>query len=64
MAKRITTPKRKRAVATPAPTSITTELPTHEQIAQRAFEIWLSRGADHGRAEEDWAIAERELRAS
>lgn len=62
MAKRTTTSKRKRPVIEPA--SVTSELPTQEQIAQRAFEIWLSRGADHGRHEEDWALAERELKTA
>ena len=37
--------------------------PTHEQIARRAFELFLSRGGEHGRHEEDWHRAERELRA-
>ncbi|WP_375771831.1 DUF2934 domain-containing protein [Archangium gephyra] len=36
--------------------------PTHEQIAKRAYEIFLARGADHGRHEDDWAQAERELK--
>ncbi|PTL77664.1 DUF2934 domain-containing protein [Vitiosangium sp. GDMCC 1.1324] len=36
--------------------------PTHEQIARRAYELFLSRGASHGRHEDDWIQAERELR--
>jgi hypothetical protein len=36
--------------------------PTNEQIAQRAFELFLARGGEHGRHEEDWHRAERELR--
>lgn len=36
--------------------------PTHEQIARRAYELFLSRGAHHGRHEDDWFQAERELR--
>jgi hypothetical protein len=32
-----------------------------EEIAQRAYEIFLSRGADHGRDFEDWLQAEREV---
>ena len=36
--------------------------PTQEQIAQRAFELYLDRGGEHGRHEEDWLRAEREIR--
>ena len=35
---------------------------THEQIARRAYEIFLARGGQHGSAEQDWQQAERELR--
>jgi DUF2934 family protein len=36
-------------------------LPTHEQIAARAYEIWLQSGCVSGRDVENWAQAEREL---
>ena len=36
--------------------------PTHEQIARRAYELFLSRGANHGHHEDDWFQAERELK--
>ncbi|WP_426750044.1 DUF2934 domain-containing protein [Myxococcus sp. Y35] len=36
--------------------------PTSEQIARRAYEIFLARGGTHGYAEQDWFQAERELR--
>ncbi len=36
--------------------------PTHEQIARRAYEIYLARGGQHGNHEQDWHQAERELR--
>jgi len=36
--------------------------PTHVQIAHRAFEIYLSRGGEHGHDTEDWFEAERQLR--
>ena len=36
--------------------------PTREQIQQRAYEIYQRRGGGHGRHEDDWAQAERELR--
>ncbi len=35
---------------------------THEQIARRAYEIFLARGGQHGSHEQDWFQAERELR--
>jgi len=37
--------------------------PTHEQIAKRAYELYLARGAEHGHDAEDWAQAESELGA-
>jgi hypothetical protein len=35
--------------------------PTHEEIALRAYEIYLERGGAPGNALEDWTRAEREL---
>jgi hypothetical protein len=32
-----------------------------EQIEQRAYEIYLERGGEGGRAIEDWLAAEKEL---
>ncbi|HYO51738.1 DUF2934 domain-containing protein [Archangium sp.] len=36
--------------------------PTQEQIAKRAYELFLARGGTHGRHEDDWLQAERELK--
>ena len=36
--------------------------PTHEDIAKRAYELYLERGSIEGHHEEDWLIAEAELR--
>ncbi len=36
--------------------------PTHEQLARRAYEIFLARGGTPGNPEQDWFQAERELR--
>ena len=47
--------------STAATTSART--PSHHEIAQRAFELFLARGRQHGRAQEDWLTAERELSA-
>ena len=35
--------------------------PRDEDIARRAYEIFLTRGAEHGRDLEDWLEAEREI---
>ena len=47
--------------STPAPTPARNG-PTHEQIARRAYEIFLARGDKPGNPEQDWHQAERELR--
>jgi hypothetical protein len=36
---------------------------THEQIAQRAHEIWVQQGCSHGWDQEHWFEAERQLKA-
>ena len=36
--------------------------PTYEQIARRAYELFLARGGSHGHHEDDWLQAERELK--
>jgi ribosomal protein L7/L12 len=35
--------------------------PTHEQIATRAYEIWLAKGGGDGHHAQDWFEAERDL---
>lgn len=37
---------------------------SHYLIASRAYEIWQHRGRVHGRDQQDWFQAERELRQS
>ncbi len=37
------------------------ESPTHEEVACRAYELWIARGCPHGTADQDWFEAEREL---
>ena len=39
----------------------TKSAPTHEEIALRAYEIYLERGGAPGHELEDWVRAEREL---
>ena len=51
------TPKAKKtAVKTPS-------VPTQEQIAKRAYEIYLERGCTPGDPMQDWLRAEQELSA-
>jgi hypothetical protein len=48
----------------PQPTpggEISSRTPTYDQIAVRAYEIYLARGGEHGRDQDDWYQAEREL---
>jgi ribosomal protein L7/L12 len=37
-------------------------LPTHDQIAVRAYEIWLAKGGGDGHHAQDWLEAEHDLR--
>ncbi len=55
-AKPATSPARAAVAKTPPPE------PSSEEIARRAYEIWLARGGDHGKHQEDWQQAERQLR--
>jgi Protein of unknown function (DUF2934) len=43
------------------PRTATTNQPTHEQIALRAYHIYLERKGAPGNPFEDWKRAEREL---
>jgi hypothetical protein len=36
--------------------------PSHDDISRRAYEIWQEHGGEHGRHDDHWAQAERELR--
>jgi DUF2934 family protein len=35
--------------------------PTFEQIRQRAYLLYLKRGAEHGQDWDDWFVAEKQL---
>ncbi len=52
-------------VKSPAPTARKSKAaksaPTHEEIALRAYQIYLERGGAPGNELEDWTRAEREL---
>ena len=49
-----------RALPEPAPSQ--EDSPSHDEIAQRAYELYLEHGGGEARAEEDWLRAEEELR--
>ncbi len=49
----------KPEAANPGPRVVMTL--THEQIAQRAYEIWQRKGQPRGRDYENWVEAEAEL---
>jgi hypothetical protein len=56
--------KTKEAPAPKAKKSTATKIkPTQDQIAARAYEIYLERGATPGDPMQDWLRAERELAA-
>jgi hypothetical protein len=61
MAVKKTSTKKPVAEAAARPSRKSGGAPTHEQIAQRAYELFLQRGAQHGRDYDDWLIAETEL---
>lgn len=49
---------------TPAKTRVmATTVPTHDQISQRAHDLFESRGREHGKDQQDWLRAEREILA-
>lgn len=45
------------------PEAVAASLPSHEDIARRAYQVYQARGGRPGNAWEDWAQAERELMA-
>jgi hypothetical protein len=55
--------KTKEAPAPRAKKAATKSNPTQDQIATRAYEIYLERGSTPGDPMQDWLRAERELAA-
>lgn len=53
----------KAGAAKKAGASAAKAMPTREEIAKRAYELYLARGGEHGHDAEDWAQAESELGA-
>ena len=50
-----------KAPAAAAPVKANKKAPTREEIRVRAYHIFISRGASHGRDFDDWLEAERQL---
>jgi hypothetical protein len=62
--KRTSTPTMSQVVAEVAAVvsePVARRVPTHEQIAARAYSYWEERGCQGGCPQEDWFRAEREL---
>lgn len=52
------------AVSAPAMSAVSAQRePTHQEIAEHAYGLYLARGAREGDAFGDWVTAERTLRA-
>ncbi len=67
MAKRVSTPvpaPASRKARTRPVAGIATHVPTREEIARRAFELYISRGEIDGSDVIDWLRAESELAAA
>ena len=50
-----------KRTAKPRPAAAFGPVPTHDDIAMRAYELFVQRGGQHGQDFEDWLAAEREL---
>jgi glutamate/tyrosine decarboxylase-like PLP-dependent enzyme len=61
MAKEGTRTKGSTRRSRPTQKAATAVATRHEDIARRAFELYLARGAGDGEALADWVQAEREL---
>ncbi len=51
------------ATAVPTPSAMAEPPVPHDKIAARAYEIWVRKGKPQGLDLQNWAEAERELRA-
>ena len=60
------TPASKEPAQAPIPSNTMSarSTPSGDQIARRAYELYLSRGGHQGNPEQDWLQAERELMLS
>ena len=46
----------------PKVTILADQVPLHDRIRERAYELYESRGREHGQDEQDWLSAEQEFR--
>ena len=46
----------------PRGTVLSEQVPLHDRIRERAYELYESRGREHGKDEQDWLRAEQEIR--
>lgn len=46
----------------PSPGSFQPQRPLHDDVARRAYQRWEEGGREHGRDQDHWYDAERELR--
>ena len=46
----------------PKVTIVHDQVPLHDRIRGRAYELYESRGREHGKDEQDWLSAEQEIR--
>jgi hypothetical protein len=60
MAKRVTYGSKNNRPGPKPPQPAGTEV--EQRIRERAYELYVQRGAQPGRAEEDWRLAEEEIR--
>jgi DUF2934 family protein len=56
-------PRTQKTAGSARATPINGSEPTHEQIAELARNYWAQRGYTDGHHEEDWFLAEKQLRA-
>ena len=52
----------KKKASSPPATRTALRVPSPEEVARRAYEIYLARGGEPGHEQEDWLRAEKELK--
>jgi hypothetical protein len=50
-----------RQIDTPRPRPVAAATPTHEDIARRAYQIYVEKGCPQGQSEENWRQAEQDI---
>ena len=52
-----------RVTISPDQGPVPDQVSLHDRIRARAYELYESRGREHGKHEQDWLTAEQEIRA-